>query len=152
MSGHFSQGTSSYGTAAGLTVEHVTNVRAAIAAGPRYPLKQHDLEWCKVQIDYMQAPKPSVGARDVCDFCLGREPVYVHETFLFSVPGRGHGFVDYVDDGQWVACENCHWLVVNRDLEGILRRGPQGNPDVQAHRRVMISVALEHLTGWFWAG
>lgn len=150
--GHYSRGTGDFGTAQGTTVEEIRQIQKALAALRRYPYQRGDIKWLQVQIEYRES-RPTVAGSDICDFCLGRKPVYVHEVFPFSIPLRARGFADYEDDGQWVACDPCHWLLERRDIEGLLARGPQSRePDEQEIRRLMISVAVEHLTGWFWRG
>ena len=69
-----------------------------------------------------------------CDFCSsptgpgkrGYRPVW---QITLKAPG-----VDYVDQGEWVACCDCSGLIDRQDWKGLMDRASNLNPGLRAAR------------------
>lgn len=69
-----------------------------------------------------------VPGQPVCDFCLGRDPIWDYpadDVVVVDMDHKGVNTTEYY--GVWCACEPCAALIEAKDEKGLAERAAAGN-------------------------
>lgn len=87
-----------------------------------------------------------------CDFCLSPEYRWRYFTSNFMLPADGT-MPEYIDDGEWTACDECMLNVTYHEIEPIMERVERNAREVGidfgdgAQTRRMIAAFFHHAIG-----
>lgn len=60
-------------------------------------------------------------AEERCDFCYAKGSRWVYYTTPFTLPEEGD-LMEYIDDGEWAACNDCMLNIEDHAEEAIVQR------------------------------
>lgn len=75
---------------------------------------------------------------NVCDFCTAPGPVWTYPVSPIRL--RLNAQQDYVDDGEWYACDACYQDIEADRWPLVVKRWGERNPDAVENKQALITL------------